>query len=74
MKKLIADPQVLHPSWKGLSAWSLRRTRALAAWPNRKILNGLEDADAEPSLSLNRTSIKPLNGSTMPALSSFCLA
>lgn len=47
LRKLIAHPQVRHLSWKGFSAWSLHGTRALVAWPNRKILNGLWDADAD---------------------------
>lgn len=47
LKKLITHPRVRHLSWKGFSAWSLRGTRALVAWPNRKILNGLWDADAD---------------------------
>lgn len=47
LKRLVAQPRVLHLSWRGLSVRSLSGRRVLYAWPNRKHLNQLWDVDAE---------------------------
>lgn len=47
LKRLVAQPGVLHLSWRGLSTGSLSGRRVLYAWPDRKHLNELWDVDAE---------------------------
>ena len=47
LKRLVAQPGVLHLSWRGLSVGSLSGRRGLYAWPNRKHLNQLWDVDAD---------------------------
>lgn len=47
LKRLVARPGVLHLSWRGFSTGSLSGRRVLFAWPDRKHLNELWDADAE---------------------------
>lgn len=47
LKKLVAHPRVRHYSWKGFTAGCLHGSRALVAWPNKKLLNSLWDADAQ---------------------------
>ncbi|WP_404430683.1 hypothetical protein LG299_12445 [Microbacterium lacus] len=47
LKRLAAQPGVLHLTWKGLSTGSLSERRVLYAWPTRKHLNELWDVDAD---------------------------
>ncbi len=47
LKRLVAQPGVLHLSWRELSTGSLSGHRVLYAWPDRKHLNELWDVDAE---------------------------
>lgn len=47
LKRLVAQPGVLHLSWQGLSVGSLSGRRVLYAWPDRKHLNQLWDVDAD---------------------------
>lgn len=47
LKRLVAQPGVLHISWKGFSTGSLAERRVLYAWPDRKHLHGLWGAEAD---------------------------
>lgn len=47
LKKLVAHPRVRHYSWKGFTAGYLHGSRALVAWPDKKLLNNLWDAEAQ---------------------------
>ncbi len=47
LKRLVAQPGVLHLSWRGLSTGSLSGRRVLYAWPDRQHLNDLWDVDAD---------------------------
>ena len=47
LKKLVAHPRVRHYSWKGFTAGHLHGSRALVAWPDKKLLNNLWDAEAQ---------------------------
>lgn len=47
LKRLVAQPGVIHLSWRGLSTGSLSGRRALYAWPDRERLNDLWDVDAD---------------------------
>lgn len=47
LKRLVAQPGVMHLSWRGLSAGSLSGRRVLYAWPDRQHLNDLWDVDAD---------------------------
>ena len=58
LKRLVAQPRVLHLSWRGLSVGSLSGRRVLYAWPNRKHLNQLRDVDAEALAVIEWNEIK----------------
>lgn len=47
LKRLAAQPGVLHLTWRALSTGSLSGCRVLYAWPDRQRLNGLWDVDAD---------------------------
>ncbi|GAA4064914.1 hypothetical protein GCM10023065_15630 [Microbacterium laevaniformans] len=47
LKRLVAQPGVLHLTWRGLSTGSLSGCRVLYAWPDRQHLNELWDVDAD---------------------------
>ncbi|GAA4382549.1 hypothetical protein [Agromyces bauzanensis] len=47
LKRLVAQPGVLHLTWKGFSTGSLDGHRVLYAWPDSKHLNELWGVDAE---------------------------
>ncbi|MBN9632777.1 MAG: hypothetical protein J0I18_19590 [Actinobacteria bacterium] len=47
LKRLVAQPGVLHLSWKGFSSGSLAGRRVLYAWPDRQHLNGLWGVEAD---------------------------
>ncbi|BDI22302.1 hypothetical protein [Herbiconiux sp. L3-i23] len=47
LKRLVAQPGVLHLSWKGFSTGSLAGRRVLYAWPDRQHLNGLWGVEAD---------------------------
>lgn len=47
LRRLVAQPGVVHLSWRGLSTGSLAGRRVLYAWPDRKHLNDLWGIDAQ---------------------------
>lgn len=79
LKRLVAQPGVLHLSWKGFSTGSLAGRRVLYAWPDRQHLNGLwgEEADALVVIEWNESEtaewiedanpVQLLRGETVPS-------
>ncbi|WP_125612465.1 hypothetical protein [Specibacter cremeus] len=47
LKRLVADPRVMHLSWRGFSTGSRSGHRVLYAWPDRQHLNDLWDVGAD---------------------------
>lgn len=47
IKRLVADPRVIHLTWRGFTGGSFRGQRVIYAWPDRKHLNDVWGAEAD---------------------------
>lgn len=47
LTRLVADPDVVHHTWRGFNASSFDRQRVVYAWPDRKHLNDVWGSEAD---------------------------